>query len=136
MGRERVNHLKENLLAIHPTAQDFHDRWKRACDTEARCIAEAKEYNKQSYDKTHKEPDFKQGYQVLVSSLNFNNLNGPRKMRDQFLGLFTINRLMGKNSGLVQVTEQFSRKHQVFQVSLVKPLHQSGEDTLHSRKKD
>ncbi|MBW0549866.1 hypothetical protein O181_089581 [Austropuccinia psidii MF-1] len=46
-----VDHLKKNLLTIHPTAKDFHDMWKKACDTAARCIAEAKEYNKQRWDK-------------------------------------------------------------------------------------
>ncbi|MBW0474635.1 hypothetical protein O181_014350 [Austropuccinia psidii MF-1] len=54
-----VDHLKKNLLTIHLTAKDYHYMWKKACDTAARCIAEAKEYNKQRYDKTHKEPDFK-----------------------------------------------------------------------------
>ncbi|MBW0476212.1 hypothetical protein O181_015927 [Austropuccinia psidii MF-1] len=69
-----VDHLKKNLLTIHPTAKDFHDMWKRDCDTAARCIAEAKEYNKQRWDKSHMEPDFKEGDQVLLSTLNFNYL--------------------------------------------------------------
>ncbi|MBW0505377.1 hypothetical protein O181_045092 [Austropuccinia psidii MF-1] len=55
--------------------------WKGACDTSSKCIAEAKEYNKQRYDKTHMDPDFKEGDQVLVSTLSFNNLKGPKKMR-------------------------------------------------------
>ncbi|MBW0530999.1 hypothetical protein O181_070714 [Austropuccinia psidii MF-1] len=38
-----VDHLKKNLLTIHSTAKDFHDMWERACDTDSRCIAEAKE---------------------------------------------------------------------------------------------
>ncbi|MBW0468689.1 hypothetical protein O181_008404 [Austropuccinia psidii MF-1] len=38
-----VDHLKKNLLTIHPTAKDFHDMWNRACDTASKCIAEAKE---------------------------------------------------------------------------------------------
>ncbi|MBW0466769.1 hypothetical protein O181_006484 [Austropuccinia psidii MF-1] len=62
----RVDHLKKNLLTIHPTAKDFHDIWKRACDTASKCIAEAKEYNKQRWDKTHMEPDFKEGDQNAV----------------------------------------------------------------------
>ncbi|MBW0514098.1 hypothetical protein O181_053813 [Austropuccinia psidii MF-1] len=56
-----VDHLKKDLLTIHPTVKDFHDMWKRACDKAARCIAEAKEYNKQRWDKSHMEPDFKEG---------------------------------------------------------------------------
>ncbi|MBW0464170.1 hypothetical protein O181_003885 [Austropuccinia psidii MF-1] len=64
--------------------------WKRACDTASKCIAESKEYNKQRWDKTHMEPDLKEGDQVLVSTLSFNNLKGPKKMRDSFVGPFTI----------------------------------------------
>ncbi|MBW0537303.1 hypothetical protein O181_077018 [Austropuccinia psidii MF-1] len=30
------------------------------------------------------EPDFKEGNQVLVSTLNFNNMKGPKNMRDSF----------------------------------------------------
>ncbi|MBW0541973.1 hypothetical protein O181_081688 [Austropuccinia psidii MF-1] len=40
-----MDHLKKKLLTIHPTAKDFHEMWKRACDTAAKCIAEEKEYN-------------------------------------------------------------------------------------------
>ncbi|MBW0474322.1 hypothetical protein O181_014037 [Austropuccinia psidii MF-1] len=74
-----VDHLKENILTVHHTAKDFHDMWKRECDKATQCIAEAKEYNKQRYDKTHMEPDFKEGDQVLVSTLNLNKLKGPKK---------------------------------------------------------
>ncbi|MBW0521045.1 hypothetical protein O181_060760 [Austropuccinia psidii MF-1] len=109
-----VDHLKKNLLTIHPTAKDFHEMWKRACDRAAKRIAEAKEYNKQRWDKSHMEPDLKEGDQVLVSTLSFNNLKGLE----------------------VKLTEQFSRKHPVFQVSLFKPYFQTAEDKFPSRKKN
>ncbi|MBW0587152.1 hypothetical protein O181_126867 [Austropuccinia psidii MF-1] len=131
-----VDHLKKNLLTIHPTAKDFHDMWKRACDTAAKCIAEAKEYNKQRWDKTHRKPEFKEGDQVLVSTLNFNNLKGPKKMRDSFLGPFTIIKLIGKNAVEVKLTEEFSRKHPVFPVSLVKPYFQTEEGKFSSRREN
>ncbi|MBW0485615.1 hypothetical protein O181_025330 [Austropuccinia psidii MF-1] len=110
--------------------------WKRACDTAARCIAEAKEYNKQRWDKSHMEPDFKEGDQVLVSKLNFNNLKVPKKMRDSFVGPFTIIKLIGKNAVEVKLTEDFSKKHPVFPVSLVKPYSQKQEDKFPSRKRN
>ncbi|MBW0493146.1 hypothetical protein O181_032861 [Austropuccinia psidii MF-1] len=109
--------------------------WKRACDTASKCIAEAKEYNKQRYDKTHIEPDFKEGDQVLLSTLNLNNLKGPKKIRDSFVGPFTIIELVGKNEVEVRLREQFSRKDPVFQVSLVKPYFQTAEDKFPSRKR-
>ncbi|MBW0525846.1 hypothetical protein O181_065561 [Austropuccinia psidii MF-1] len=109
--------------------------WKTACDTAAKCIAKDKEYNKQRYDKTHMEPDFKEGDQVLVSTLNFKNLKGPKKMRDSFIRPFNIIKLIGRNAVEVRLTEEFSRNHPVFPVSLVKPYFQTGEDTFPSREK-
>ncbi|MBW0521194.1 hypothetical protein O181_060909 [Austropuccinia psidii MF-1] len=35
-----VDHLKKNPCTIHPTAKDFNDMWKKACDTAERCIAQ------------------------------------------------------------------------------------------------
>ncbi|MBW0492561.1 hypothetical protein O181_032276 [Austropuccinia psidii MF-1] len=109
-----VDHLKKNPLTIHPTPKDFHYMWKKAFDPAARCIAQEKEYNTKRYYKTHKEPYFKEGNQVLVSTLNFDNLKVPKKMRDTFVGPFTIIILIRKNAAEVQLTEYFFRKHPVF----------------------
>ncbi|MBW0530641.1 hypothetical protein O181_070356 [Austropuccinia psidii MF-1] len=99
-------HLKKCLLIIHPTAKDFHEMWKRAFDTAAKCITEAKEYNKQR----------------------------TKKMRDSFVGPFTVIKLIQKNGVEVKLTEEFSRKHLVFPGSLVKPYFQTEEDKFPSRK--
>ncbi|MBW0485069.1 hypothetical protein O181_024784 [Austropuccinia psidii MF-1] len=82
------------------------------------------------------EPDFKEGDQVLVSTLNFNNPKGQKKMRDSFVGPFTIIKLIEKNEVEVKLTEVFSRKHPVFPVSLVKVYFQTEEDKFLSRKKN
>ncbi|MBW0503586.1 hypothetical protein O181_043301 [Austropuccinia psidii MF-1] len=131
-----MDHLKKNLPTIHPTAKDFHYMWKNACDTASKGIAKAKPYNKLWWDNSHMEPDFKEGDQVLVSKLNFNNLKGPKKMRDSFVGPFSIIKLIGKQSVEVKLTEDLSRKHPVFPVSSVKPYSQTKEDKLPSRKKN
>ncbi|MBW0566461.1 hypothetical protein O181_106176 [Austropuccinia psidii MF-1] len=81
------------------------------------------------------ESDFKEGDQVLVSTLSFNNIKGPKKMRVSFEGPFTMIKLIGKNTVEVKLTEEFSRKHPVFAVSLVKPYFQTGEDKFPSRRK-
>ncbi|MBW0494425.1 hypothetical protein O181_034140 [Austropuccinia psidii MF-1] len=131
-----VDHLKKNLLNIHPRAKDFHEMWKRACDTAAKCIAEEKEYNKKRLDKSHMEPDFIEGDQVVVSTLNLNNVKGPKKMRDSFVGPFTIINFVGKNEMEVKLTEEISRKHPVLPVSLVKPYLQTEGGKFPSRKKN
>ncbi|MBW0573554.1 hypothetical protein O181_113269 [Austropuccinia psidii MF-1] len=81
------------------------------------------------------ESDFKEGDQVLVSTLKFNNLKGPKKMRDSFLRPFTNIMLIGKNAVEVRLTQEFSRKHPVFPVSLVKPYFQTEEDKFPSRRR-
>ncbi|MBW0517924.1 hypothetical protein O181_057639 [Austropuccinia psidii MF-1] len=85
---------------------------------------------------THMEPDFKERDQLLVSTLNFNNLKGPKKRRDSFVGPFTIIKVIGKHAVEVRLTEKFSRKHPVFPVSLVKPYLHTEEDKFPSRKKN
>ncbi|MBW0584937.1 hypothetical protein O181_124652 [Austropuccinia psidii MF-1] len=80
------------------------------------------------------ETEFKEGDQVLVSTLNFNNLKGPKKMIDSFVGPFTIIKLIGKDAVEVKLTEECSWKHPVFPVSLVKPYFQTEEDKFPSRK--
>ncbi|MBW0505885.1 hypothetical protein O181_045600 [Austropuccinia psidii MF-1] len=108
---ERYTHDWVTLLPADPlaynTKKDFHELRKRACDTAAKCIAEEKEYNKQRWDKSHMEPDFREGDQVLV-----------------------------KNAVKVKITEEYSRKHSVFPVSLVKQYFQTEEDKFPSRKKN
>ncbi|MBW0485882.1 hypothetical protein O181_025597 [Austropuccinia psidii MF-1] len=136
------------------TAKDFHEWWKRACDTASKFLAEAKEYNKHRWDKSHMELDFKEGDQVVVSTLNLDNLKAPKKMRDSFIVPFTIIEFIGKNAVEVKLTEEFSRKHPPFQqefpllrsgrqhcdtvfpVSLVKPYFQTEEDKLPFRKEN
>ncbi|MBW0556526.1 hypothetical protein O181_096241 [Austropuccinia psidii MF-1] len=123
-----VDHLKKNLLTISTIAKNFHDIFKSACDTASKCIVDAKEYNKQRWDKTHMEPDFKEGDKVLVSTLSFNNLKRHKNERHSFVGPFTITKLIGKNAVEFKLTEEFSRMHPVFQISLVKPYFQTEEE--------
>ncbi|MBW0472070.1 hypothetical protein O181_011785 [Austropuccinia psidii MF-1] len=57
-------------------------------------------------------------------------------MRDSFVGSFTIIKLIGKNAVEVKLTEEFSRNHPVFPVSLVKPYFHTEDDKFPSRKKN
>ncbi|MBW0502597.1 hypothetical protein O181_042312 [Austropuccinia psidii MF-1] len=81
------------------------------------------------------ETYFKEGDQILVYTLNFNNLKGKKKLRYSFMGPFTIIKLIGKNTVEVRLTEELSRKHPVFPVSWVKTYFQTGEDNLPCRNK-
>ncbi|MBW0469930.1 hypothetical protein O181_009645 [Austropuccinia psidii MF-1] len=108
---------------------------KTACDIAEKCIGEAKLYSKKRYAKGHQETDFNEGEQVLISALDLNNPKGPSKMRNSFLGPITIIRLLGKNAVEIRLTDEFSRKHPVFPVSLVKAYHKRDDETFTQRKK-
>ena len=65
--------------------------------------------------------------------MNFNNLIGPKKMRDNYVGPFLITKLIGKNAIEVKLTEEFGRKHPVFPVSLAKKFKESDGDKFPNR---
>jgi hypothetical protein len=113
--------LNDKLPHIHPTALDFKKMLDITHDHAKKCVNDAVEYNKTRWDKSHKEPDFKIGDKVLLSTVNFNNLGGNKKLKPSFVGPFTIKQLHGKNAVEVILSDELSRKHPVFPVSLVKP---------------
>ncbi|MBW0537773.1 hypothetical protein O181_077488 [Austropuccinia psidii MF-1] len=96
--------LRKDLIDIHPTASSFKD-------------------------KSHKVPDFKVGDLVLVSTLNFNNIKGPKKLIDSYVGPFAIVSLHGTNAAQVELSGELERKHPTFPVSLIKP-YQPAEKEL------
>ncbi|MBW0462492.1 hypothetical protein O181_002207 [Austropuccinia psidii MF-1] len=96
--------LKKDLVYIHPTESGF----KLILDTERhhanRFMQDSFNYPKQRWDTSHKSPYFKIGDLVLVSTLNFNNIKGPKKLNYYFAGPFMIKGLHGPNSVQVELT--------------------------------
>ncbi|KAI7954398.1 hypothetical protein MJO28_004798 [Puccinia striiformis f. sp. tritici] len=126
------NTLNDHLPHVHPTASDFKKMLDLTNQHAEKCVQESVEYNKTRWDKTHREPEFKIGDKVLLSTVNFNNLGGNKKLKPAFVGPFVIKALHGKNAVEVILSELLSRKHPVFPVSLVKPYQgrPTEEDTI------
>ncbi|MBW0536847.1 hypothetical protein O181_076562 [Austropuccinia psidii MF-1] len=78
--------LKKYLVDIHPTASSFKLMISKARNHAKRCMHDSFKYAREKWDKVHKPPDFQIGGLVLVSTLNFNNIKGPNKLKDSFLG--------------------------------------------------
>ncbi|MBW0539141.1 hypothetical protein O181_078856 [Austropuccinia psidii MF-1] len=87
-----------------------------------RCTQDSFKYAKERWDKSHKPPDFKIGDLVLVSALHFNNIKGPKKLKDSFSGPFMIKSLHGPNAVQLELIGELVKKHSAFPVSLIKPL--------------
>ncbi|MBW0570960.1 hypothetical protein O181_110675 [Austropuccinia psidii MF-1] len=69
---------KKDLVDIYPTASRFKIILDKARHNANRCMKDSFKYAKERWDQSHKPPDFKIGDLVLVSTLNFNNIKGPK----------------------------------------------------------
>ncbi|MBW0532541.1 hypothetical protein O181_072256 [Austropuccinia psidii MF-1] len=90
---------------------------------------------KRKWGKSHKTTDFKIGDLVLVSTLNFNNRKGPRKLKDSFAGPFMIKALHGPNAVKLELTGELMNKSPTFPVSLIKPYSSSDKELFPPRNK-
>ncbi|MBW0570842.1 hypothetical protein O181_110557 [Austropuccinia psidii MF-1] len=92
-------------------------------------------YAKERWDKSHKPPDFKIRDLVLVSTLNFNNIKGPKELKDSIAGPFMIKELHGRNAVQLELTGELMYKHPTFPVSLKKPYSSSDKESIQLRNK-
>ncbi|MBW0556231.1 hypothetical protein O181_095946 [Austropuccinia psidii MF-1] len=86
------------------------------------------DYAKQKWDKSHEAPDFKVGDLVLVSTLNFNNIKCPKKLKDSYVGPFVIVALHGTNAVKVELSGELENKHPTFPVSFIKPYQPADKE--------
>ncbi|MBW0532589.1 hypothetical protein O181_072304 [Austropuccinia psidii MF-1] len=63
---------------IHPTASSFELLLDKVRHHANQSMNDAFEYSKQKRDKSHKTPEFIVGDLILVSTLSFNNIKGPK----------------------------------------------------------
>ncbi|MBW0533748.1 hypothetical protein O181_073463 [Austropuccinia psidii MF-1] len=86
-----------------------------------KCMEDSFAYAKDKWYKSHTTADIKGGDLVLVSTTNFNNIKGFKKIKDSSAGPFVIKALHGENAVEVELSEELSNKHLTFSASLIKP---------------
>ncbi|MBW0542628.1 hypothetical protein O181_082343 [Austropuccinia psidii MF-1] len=133
--RLQYDTLKKDSVDIHPKASSFKLMPDKARNHANRCMQDSFKYAKERWDKTHKPPDFKIGDLVLVSSLNFNHIKGPKKLKDSFAGPFIIKALHGPNAVKLDLTGELINKHPAFPVSPIKPYSSSDMELFPLRNK-
>ncbi|MBW0590835.1 hypothetical protein O181_130550 [Austropuccinia psidii MF-1] len=107
----------------------------RARKHAVRFMEDSFEYANDKWDKSHSTPDFKVGDLVLVSTTNFNNRKGRKKLKDFSAGPFVLKSLHGENSVEVELSEELSNKHPKFPVRLIKPYESSDAENFPLRNK-
>ncbi|MBW0495625.1 hypothetical protein O181_035340 [Austropuccinia psidii MF-1] len=116
--------LKKDLIDIHPKASRFKIMLDKVKRNAKQSMDDAFDYAKQKWDKSHKVPDFKVGDLALVSTMNFTNIKGPKRLKDFYVGPFVIVALHGANAVQVKLSGVLENKHPAFPVSLIKPYKQ------------
>ncbi|MBW0464811.1 hypothetical protein O181_004526 [Austropuccinia psidii MF-1] len=99
------------------------------------CMQDYLKYAKEGWEKSHKTPNFEVEYFVLVSNLSFNNIKGPKKLRDSFEGPFIIRALHDPNAVQLETTGELMNKHPVLPVILIKPYISSDKELFPLRDK-
>ncbi|MBW0545830.1 hypothetical protein O181_085545 [Austropuccinia psidii MF-1] len=120
--------LRKDFLEIHPTASRFKIILYKVKYHARKSINDTFDYAKQKWDKSHKAPDFKVGDLVLVSTLNLNNIKGPKKLKYSYVGPFVIVSLHGTNAVQVELSGELENKHPTFPVSLIKPYQPADKE--------
>ena len=99
-----------------------------------RFMGDSFQCSKERWDKKHKLPTFKIGDLVLISTMNFKNIKGPKKLRNAFVGPFVIKALHGDNAVEVELTGELEKKHHNFPVSLLKHYSEADSELFPLRK--
>ncbi|MBW0476547.1 hypothetical protein O181_016262 [Austropuccinia psidii MF-1] len=118
--------LKKDLVDIHPNASSFKLLLDKVGHPENQSMNDAFKYANQKWDKSHKTAELRVGDLKVVSTWKFNNIIGPKKLKDSISGPFIIKALHGKNSVQVKLSGELENKHSTFPVSLVK--HDTSSD--------
>ncbi|MBW0586107.1 hypothetical protein O181_125822 [Austropuccinia psidii MF-1] len=119
--------LRKYLILIHPTASTFRIMLDKVKHQAKKSMDDAFEYENRSGTRV-KVPNFKVGDLVLVSTLNFNNIKGPKKLKDFYGGPFVIVALHGPNAVQVKLSGELENKHPTFPVSLIKPYQPADKE--------
>ncbi|MBW0525847.1 hypothetical protein O181_065562 [Austropuccinia psidii MF-1] len=120
--------LRKDLIDIHPTASTFKTMLDKVKHHAKQSMNDTFDYENKNCYKSHKVPHLKVGYLVLVSTLNFNNIKGPKKLKDLYIGPFFIVDLHGTNAVQVELSGELENKHPTFPVSLIKPYQPADKE--------
>ncbi|MBW0463350.1 hypothetical protein O181_003065 [Austropuccinia psidii MF-1] len=77
--------LRKDFIDIHSKTSSFKIMLDKVKHHAKQSMNDAFDYAKQKWEKSHKVPDFKVRDLVLVSTLNFNNIKGPKKPKDRYV---------------------------------------------------
>ncbi|MBW0467525.1 hypothetical protein O181_007240 [Austropuccinia psidii MF-1] len=111
--------LRKDLIKINNKASSFKIMLDKVKQHLKQSMNDAFDNAKRKWDKNHKVPDFKVGDLVLLSTLNLNNIRGPKKLKYSYVDSFIIVALHGANSVQVELSGELEKKYPNFPLSCI-----------------
>ncbi|KAJ9518083.1 hypothetical protein QJQ45_009976 [Haematococcus lacustris] len=116
-----------------PQAHDFVKGMKTAVEQARQCLARAQKRMKSYQDNKRREVLYLPGDMVLLSTQNMRgkaNQPGVRKLKPRYVGPFNVQYMVGKAAVKLWLPDEWSRLHNVFHVSLVKPYRTDASEAV------
>ncbi|KAJ9507562.1 hypothetical protein QJQ45_019379 [Haematococcus lacustris] len=116
-----------------PQAHDFVKGMKTAVEQARQCLARAQKRMKSYQDNKRREVLYLPGDMVLLSTQNMRgkaNQPGVRKLKPRYVGPFSVQYMVGKAAVKLWLPDEWSRLHNVFHVSLVKPYRTDASEAV------
>ncbi|KAJ9521797.1 hypothetical protein QJQ45_024663, partial [Haematococcus lacustris] len=116
-----------------PQAHDFVKGMKRAVEQARQCLARAQKRMKSYQDNKRRDALYLPGDMVLLSTQNMRgkaNQPGVRKLKPRYVGPFNVQYMVGKAAVKLWLPDEWSRLHNVFHVSLVKPYRTDASEAV------
>ncbi|MBW0511513.1 hypothetical protein O181_051228 [Austropuccinia psidii MF-1] len=116
------------MMDMYPTASSFRIILGKAKHHSNRCMKDSFKYSKERWNKIDKPPGFEVKDLVFLSTLNVNNIKGPKTFKYSFSGPFMIRALHGPNAVKLELTGGLMNTHPTFFVSVVRSYSSSNQD--------
>ncbi|KAJ9525824.1 hypothetical protein QJQ45_009329 [Haematococcus lacustris] len=107
-----------------PQAHEFVANARQAVEQARQCLARAQKRMKAYQDTKRRDAVFEPGDMVLLSTQNMRGRvgqPGARKLKPRYVGPFRVEYMVGRAAVKLDLPEEWSRIHNVFHMSLVKP---------------
>ena len=123
-GQHPLTPAVKDLPRRVPAAHDFTKGIEHAVREAKRCMAEAHERMRMRENQKRRDVVYQAGDLVMLSTQNLTKHvldPGARKLKPRFMGPFSVIQPVGSAAVKLAIPKDWSRIHNVFHVSLVKP---------------
>lgn len=127
-GMHPLTPVSMSLPRTVPRAHDFVQGIERAVKRAKQALQSAQDRMRNREDPRRRVVTFQPGERVLLSTKNLRNPQvGVKKLKPSYMGPFTVEKMVGNAAVKLRLPAEWTRVHNVFHVSLLKPFLERSE---------